>query len=241
MAPLGLVAALLGCAGSPGSASDHSSGQPTTIAKEVDESEPVADPNRRWLAMDHAGPSHFAVRGVHPCPPEGNAKDPAHRLRNVEKNRLTAPSASDIDSTVTFAAMIAPGDDQDRWSVQAGATIEGIVTDVKVGGNETCNCNATDPLLRDTHIEVKVSGQDSRRPLIVEVTPGLRHQHPDWTTDKLHALLIGKKVRFTGWLFFDNDHQNESTNTASPGMSPAKIWRCTAWEIHPVTSFDVLN
>src|SRR5215470_19443703 len=46
--------------------------------------------------------------------------------------------------------------------------------------------------------------------LVVEVTPRWRElmqsQHIDWSTEALQADLIGKKVKFTGWLMFDTDH-----------------------------------
>ena len=40
-----------------------------------------------------------------------------------------------------------------------------------------------------------------------------------------------------GWLFLDQIHADEAENT-TPGRK--KNWRATAWELHPVTSIEVL-
>ncbi len=47
-----------------------------------------------------------------------------------------------------------------------------------------------------------------------------------------------KKVRVTGWMFFDSDHNTEAENT-NPGGP--KNWRATSWEVHPVTGFEVIG
>jgi hypothetical protein len=48
---------------------------------------------------------------------------------------------------------------------------------------------------------------------------------------------VGHRVRFKGWLLFDREHADEAENT-KPGR--AANWRATAWEIHPVTTIEVL-
>jgi hypothetical protein len=45
-------------------------------------------------------------------------------------------------------------------------------------------------------------------------------------------------VRFEGWLMFDEEHRDESEHS-NPGQ--AGNWRATAWEIHPVTMFKVVE
>jgi len=52
----------------------------------------------------------------------------------------------------------------------------------------------------------------------------------------LERQLLGRLVRFEGWLLFDSSHAMESENIA-PG-TPLN-WRATAWEIHPVTKIEV--
>jgi hypothetical protein len=39
-------------------------------------------------------------------------------------------------------------------------------------------------------------------------------------------------------MLFDVEHQNASENTA-PGRE--RNWRATAWEIHPITSIEVVQ
>src|SRR5437016_2816499 len=80
------------------------------------------------------------------CPLEGDAVQAEARALNPLKRRMTVPRPSDIDPKVTLEAMLAPGDDTDRWSQQKAATITGYVQDVKVGGIESVNCHTHTPL-----------------------------------------------------------------------------------------------
>jgi len=171
-----------------------------------------------------------------------------HKKLNRKKNRYDIPAVADIDDTVTLAKMIAPGDDLDRFDDSKAARIQGWVIDVKPGGIESCNCYAKANIDRDTHIEVAMSATaDETDRVIVEVTPRLRmlmkQQGIDWwTTEALrhgdHAIK-GKFVEFTGWLFFDEQHLEEATNTHTTGNK--HVWRATCWEVHPITSIKVLD
>ncbi len=173
------------------------------------------------------------------CGLEGNAVSEARRSRNRDKNRITAPSASQLDAGVTAAAMLAPGGDRDRWRTDRGASIVGLVVEVKPGSNETVNCGASGTANTDTHIEIALDQQSTgkTRRIIVEITPRWRDfmagRGEDWSTPRLRASLRGRCARFTGWLFFDDEHDDEAENTAAGG---ADNWRATAWEIHPVTA-----
>ena len=177
------------------------------------------------------------------CPPEGTAPSAWGRAFNLLKNRATAPSAARIDRAVTLAAMVAPGRDRRRFSTARGASIEGFVDTVYIGGVESANCEATNPAARDTHIEMSLDAERSRpdQRVIVEVTPRWRRrvlaQGKDWSTRGLAAALIGRRIRVTGWMLFDFDHASESLNTMRPGEH---VWRATAWEIHPITDLEVL-
>lgn len=177
------------------------------------------------------------------CGLEGNAQHQRRRELNRLKNRVTAPNDSDIDSSVTLAAMLAPGDDRTRWSVTRAASITAFVIDVKPGGQETVNCGAEERAFRDTHIELVLQQGDTakRQRVVVEVTPRWREfvagQGQNWSTEALRTSLEGRLVRFTGWLFFDDEHDDEAENTR-PGRP--ENWRATAWEIHPVTRIEVL-
>lgn len=175
------------------------------------------------------------------CPARGVAVSSGVRALNRLKNRVATPVAQDIDSAVTLAALLAPGDDRGRWSERRAATVVGYVRDVKAGGVETANCFAKTPDHRDTHIELVTDPQDGGQlPLIVEVTPWWRRhaagRGSHWSTDSLRSLLLGRSVRVTGWLLFDTEHERQAENTA-PGR--AGNWRATAWELHPVTGVEV--
>jgi hypothetical protein len=184
-----------------------------------------------------------------PCPLQGVAKGHDVQELNRNKGRYHLPVASDIDPTVTLTSLIAPGDDEERFDVKSAATVVGFVLQVQVGGTETCNCRATDPDERDTHIALTISSMPmspdaKKQSVVAEVTPRTRilhqqqsHQH-DWTTDSLKGSLEGNWVEITGWLLFDFEHVHEAENT-NPGN--VSNWRATCWEIHPVTSIKVLT
>jgi uncharacterized protein YraI len=183
----------------------------------------------------------------HNCALDGNpsANGPnvaALRLLNQQKNRWHAPTDADIDPTFTLSHLLQPGNDDTRFNDAKAGEIEGWVVNVKVGGVETVNCRATDPLFRDTHIEVadRMGAPETER-VIVEVTPrwraAMQAAGADWTTQGLQGL-IGKRVRFRGWQLFDTEHRSQARNTAP---NNPRDWRATVWELHPVTSFVVTS
>ena len=175
------------------------------------------------------------------CPVEGDARVPSVRALNILKRRMSVPG--DIDSAVSLAAMLAPGDDTGRFDARKGATVEGYVADVKVGGVESVNCHTHDPAYRDTHIELTLDPlhDAGSKHVIVEVTPQWRAtmaaEGIDWDTPALRATLRGHWVRVTGWLLFDVEHADAAANTAPDAPH---LWRATVWELHPVTSIEVL-
>lgn len=193
-------------------------------------------------AMAFAGPPAFAAT----CPLEGDAKQQLARELNPLKNREQAPTSHDIDPAATLTAMLAPGQDLNRWNHDKAAVFEGYVVGVKMGGIESVNCHAKDPPHRDTHIELALnrSGKPTER-VIVEVTPRWRDKIKavaDWSTAALKKdLLTGghpQRVRVTGWLFDDLEHSPQAKNT-NPGAKGN--WRATVWEIHPVTGIELLS
>src|SRR5215469_6751798 len=111
------------------------------------------------------------------CGMEGDARSLGVRALDRLKNRYTQPTPEQIDSRITLAAILAPGDDMSRWKVKEGAEIVGYVWDVKRGGIESTNCRARDDLDRDTHIELVLDPMrsDSSARMIVEVTPRWRY------------------------------------------------------------------
>jgi len=178
------------------------------------------------------------------CGMEGDARSPTVQALNRLKNRYIPPQPEQIDRAITLAAIVAPGNDTGRWKVKQATEVIGYVFDVKVGGIESTNCHARAVDQRDTHIELvldPMAGSPARR-VIVEVTPRWRAimaaQGADWSTRALRDRLLGRWIKVRGWVLFDVEHQNQSENTA-PGHE--RDWRATAWEIHPVTSIEVVQ
>lgn len=173
------------------------------------------------------------------CPLEGKTTRPAVMALNRLKNRTVAPLKTDVNPAITLAAVLAPGNDVDRWNTTQGAIITGFVVAVKPGGPETVNCGATDPAHTDTHIELALSADDSLgiHHMIVEVTPRGRAimaaKGKDWSTVNLRRTLLGRKIMVVGWMMLDKEHCNASENT-NPGG--AHNWRATCWEIHPISA-----
>ena len=198
---------------------------------------------RMALALASTAPCHLLGQSiVSICPLVGDARSTRVQALNVLKNRTELPSPADIDSQVTLAAILAPGDDRDRWDERRAATVTGYVFDVKPGGIETVNCHARNAADRDTHIELVVDplhASGSQR-VIVEVTPRTRvlmaARGANWSTPALRRDFLGRWVRVTGWLFFDAEHANRSAHTAPDRPDD---WRATAWELHPLTAIEI--
>jgi hypothetical protein len=175
------------------------------------------------------------------CPPSGFALTERRRQFQRLKNRTNLPAATDFDPAVTLAALLEPGDDTSRWSVDRAASVQGYVVSVARGPVELVNCYV--PCRRDTHIHIGLR-PDSPPPeqVVLEVTPRMeawaRSQGKDWSEENLETTLMHHWCRFEGWLFFDSHHAPESENTAP---AAPRRWRATAWEIHPITKFEVLR
>lgn len=157
---------------------------------------------------------------------------------NVEKNRDDAPKPSEINKSITLEKILDPRNDG-KFDNSEGATITGFVPYVVPGeSQESCNCSRKD--IRDIHIYV-VSDEkykdDKRHWVIVEISPKWQKKlGKDFKT--VQDELQGKWVTFTGWMFYDAQHTGNAVNTKPKGKS---LWRATVWEIHPVTSYKVLD
>ncbi len=186
------------------------------------------------------------------CPLQGSATSAKLQALDRDKNRSAEPTVDDIDTDVTLAAMLAPGDDETRFDNKRAARVVGFVAKVKAGGAESCNCKAKDPVDRDTHIELALAADAPQNQRVVaEVTPRLRlkmkttprEELPnDWITKALqsHALggVAGHWIEVTGWLLFDAEHVDVAENT-NPGHAGNE--RATCWEIHPITDIRILD
>ena len=153
------------------------------------------------------------------------------------------PVASDFNRSVTVASVLAPGNDTARWKTSDAVELTGYVFEVKSGGLETCNCHSADKTTMDTHIVLTADETHTNggQRIIVEVTPRMRfimkQQGVDWSTETIKSVYQGKWMKVKGWLFYDQEHKSSAENT-NPGN--AKNWRATAWEIHPITSIELV-
>jgi hypothetical protein len=178
------------------------------------------------------------------CPLEGDAKRADVRVLNTFKNRYTFPDSADFDRSVTLETMLAPGEDRNRFSANKAVELTGFVYDVKVGGDETCNCHERNPEFRDTHIEIVLptDNGNEKQCVIIEVTPRMREimskKGVDWSTDNLRNTIKGHLVHVKGWLLFDTEHLTQAENTDPDNP---KDWRATCWEVHPVTSIELVG
>jgi hypothetical protein len=175
------------------------------------------------------------------CPEGGAAVTPGGREFARLKNRAAQQLPQDFDANVSLEALLKPGDDRGRWSESRAGSIEGYVVEVVEGGVEAAHCYSYRE--RDVHIHVAPRPDATRREwVVVEVKPRARRRASesgrDWSAAALREELVGRRCRFEGWLLFDREHAAESENTA-PGSKGN--WRATAWELHPVTSIEVLR
>jgi hypothetical protein len=173
------------------------------------------------------------------CPASGIAVTRERRDLHRLKNRTLLPQASDFDDRVTLSSMSQPGDDRTRWSASRAARIEGYVVSVAPARAELANCFCG----RDTHIHIAARpNAPPNEHVVLETTPRIerwaRNQGWNWSAETLRQQLVGRLVRFEGWLLFDSSHAKESENIA-PGAQ--FNWRITAWEIHPVTRIEILK
>ncbi|HXB94104.1 MAG TPA: avidin/streptavidin family protein [Puia sp.] len=205
-----------------------------------------------WVAVTAAEQPHQmaltrAVRaapatgiGSASCPYEGKAKNgnpPAAKLiaLNLLKNRTNEPAGSDLNAAVTLAGMLNSKDNPNKFDEHQGATISGVLFDVRAEKGESCNCYSNDPNDWDYHIYIgNANAKSIFDCAVVEMTPYSRSIHPEWTLSYVKSLK-GKQVKVTGWLLFDFEHLGQSYET-NPSTGARN--RHTVWEIHPVTALS---
>ncbi len=189
------------------------------------------------------------------CPLEGEVSqnNAPERIRQLEalnrlKNRYHFPTGADFDNSVTLEAMLEDKGkpDRNRFDVNKAATIEGyIVYAARKGSKETCNCKSTSTFYTDQHLELALTPDEPKdgETITVEITPRLRelmHQQGiDWTHGEIQNY-VGRKVRISGWLFYDAEHEKDacSYHPEKCGAEVTGYNRQTCWEIHPVTGFE---
>lgn len=132
------------------------------------------------------------------------------------KNRHTVPKPANIDQAVALAALLDKKAESD-WSNAKAAVLEGYVIQVEKEEDG------------DFHIVLADDPQehDTNKWVIVEVTPAWRKRKAALADARLRQL-TQKKVRVTGWLFYEPEEEH---------VDP----RGTRWELHPVTDITVVK
>ncbi|MGB7922480.1 MAG: hypothetical protein WCF57_04490 [Pyrinomonadaceae bacterium] len=176
------------------------------------------------------------------CPPEGDGGDPAlNRLKNRIDEGNYVPVSFDAIAQLQWPEGVERRR-RSKWSAsdaQAVARYEGIPVVVegylaasKLEGPESPNCHGADNEFRDFHIWVTKNAEDDRKgSIVVETTPPVRANHPNWRTDLLGQIARkDQRVRISGWLMLDPEHPDQVGKT-----------RGTIWEVHPVMKIEVLD
>jgi hypothetical protein len=162
-------------------------------------------PMKRLLTIVVAGFLALPVLAQEKPGDRGETAD-ARRL----KGRSAAPKSAEIDSAVTLDAMLKKGEKD--LDPNKAATIEGyLVAEEKEADDQ------------DIHLVLaSAKGEtDTRKWVIAEVTPAWQKKSPSLALAAIRKL-HGRKVRVTGWLYWEPDPDQPDP-------------RGTRWEIHPVT------
>src|SRR5262249_659405 len=113
--------------------------------------------------------------------------------------------------------------------------IDSEMKGAKPEGAELCNCQKTEPEHIDFHLWLVAAPTNVNTPavakpdsIVVEMTPRVRKNHPNWTVDRLTDIATNKTlVRVSGWLTFDQEHPEQIGHQ-----------RHNLWEIHPIMKFE---
>lgn len=210
------------------------------------------------------------------CGIDGAAQQNSEKAKlNNLKNRFRLPNQPFTPITFTQLQALNQGrlkgkniveyPDSSNPNNKRAVSLEGYVNKVAVGGcssGESCNCGSQENTICDTHIDVlptkNTKHKDGHNTYIVEITQRIRllagkglltsniGSGKDWSTDNLKQL-EGHRVRFSGYLYFDTDHANETwmgdpaDKAGTKKNGKPNNWRETAWEVHPVMKIEVLD
>ncbi|HEX8456379.1 MAG TPA: hypothetical protein VF656_03575 [Pyrinomonadaceae bacterium] len=178
------------------------------------------------------------VKTLGKCPAQGCGGDPK---LNTFKNQMDSPAASDVEEW-TIADIIELNETTpktwksgaDRGPLEAigegkAVSVKGYLIHAKLTGTpESCNCFLQGAANNDFHLNiVPTRAGTMKQSLVIEMSPRSRNQQ--WKLPTMQALAGTKTyVRVTGWLMFDSAHAHFQS-----------MPRATAWEVHPVTKFEV--
>jgi len=194
--------------------------------------------------------------GTEHCGPTGDATGTsrADPYLNALKNRDVAPDAY---VPMTVAAVAADKPDalgegpvrRDKWKdpkhakalvpeEAKGIEVIGYLAGVTPEKEESCNC--ADPNHKDHHMWlVATPNEKQATSMVVEISPRLLNDHPDWPKLASKAHKDGTLVHIRGWRTFDQEHPEQLDNRPNKDGTTHHATRATLWEIHPILEIDV--
>lgn len=194
--------------------------------------------------------------GTERCGPTGDAADTgrADPYLNALKNRDVAPD-SYVHTTVAAVVADKPAalDEgprrRDKWDdpkhaealvkkEAKGIEVIGYLAGVTAEKEESCNCK--DPDHKDHHMWLVAKPKEKQaKSMVVEISPRLLDDHPDWPKLASKAHRDGTLVRIRGWRTFDQEHPEQLHNRKNHAGKILHATRATLWEIHPILEIDV--
>ncbi len=214
------------------------------------------------VAAQSSWPDLTVVKGAYPdgsCGVDGSATPGSPKaLSNRLKNRYKLPEK--FEPLTWSQALKLPLSEDNAWQ-NKGISFVGYVKDVHYGGSngESCNCRGKDKSVLDIHIDIVRDPMDPKwqdLSFVGEVThrgrllaeKGLLSSNvgTDWNQGNLRDKLLGRWVRFSGWLFYDPDHlsggfREDPQDQGVGGRNESPNWRLSGWEIHPIMGIEVLS
>jgi hypothetical protein len=180
----------------------------------------------------------------HGCPEEGRKGDlDLNRLKNrdLPPESYRDLTISEIRKKKPHEALVMGKKKRINWSPEArgavagwedqGVRVTGRLIAIRTQKAEACNCGSNKYVDMHLWISYKAASSEKPRSLVVEVSPRLLDQHPNWTSSQFVALAKkGTRVRVSGWLMWDHEHGSEVGNS-----------RGTNWEIHPIHQIEVYS
>ncbi|HEV2863053.1 MAG TPA: hypothetical protein VGX48_18705 [Pyrinomonadaceae bacterium] len=172
------------------------------------------------------------------CPEQGCGGDPN---LNRFKNQTRSPKASAVEEWSIADVIELNEQSPKRWKMGAdrkplrdigegtAVAIKGYLIHAAVTKTaEACNCGIKGDENNDFHLNiVATKAGDMEQSLVVEMSP--RSRNANWKLPRLKTMAKTKTyVRVTGWLMWDSQHAHFE-----------HMPRATAWEVHPVTGFEV--
>jgi hypothetical protein len=179
-----------------------------------------------------------SFQNTNSCPVKGDGKSIKDQTADSLKNR-PLPNVFNSQQTEIDDFLKLPTDNKAIPLQTKLISMTGYIFDAKWGGQESCECHVKDKSFFDIHIEIvkDLNAADKTKRIICEVTRYSRLSNSNLTYDYIKSL-IGKKVKISGYLFYDEEHKQNAANTSK---SQTNVWRSTCWEIHPVFNIEEIK